>query len=344
MSLPEQRRTFRTRLHRTARKMRIRIVRFFSDYSPTGTSFLLLLSVLIGVCGGLGAVLFRWLIEDFSALFLVKGPALLGHTYLIPLVPAIGGLVVGFLVLRRALEARMHGVPEVMEAVAIRNGRIRPRVVLVKGLASAPCIGSGGSVGRAGPIVHIGSTIGSSFGQFFGFSGERLKILVGCGAAAGISATFNAPVAGGLFALGVILGDFTVNTFSPILLSSVLAAATSRYLIGNEPAFSIPEYQHVSPYELFYYAALAVLAGLVAVGFTRLLYRMEDAIGAIPISRYAKPVIGGGLVGCIGIYLPQVFGVGFETITEVLLNRIGLSLLLALLVAKLAATSFSLGS
>ena len=324
--------------------MRIRIVRFFSGYSLSGTSFLLLLSVIIGLGGGLGAAGFRWLIETFRMLFLVEGAELLRHDYLLPLIPAAGGLLVGFIVLRWAPEAKGHGVPEVMAAVVTQEGRIRPRVVLVKAFASALCIGSGGSVGREGPIVQIGSAFGSSLGQLFGLSRERLKILVGCGAAAGISATFNAPVAGGLFALEVILGDFTVNTFSPILLSSVLANAFTRYLIGNEPAFSIPEYRLASPSELVFYAGLAVLAGCLAVGFTRLLYRMEDAFEVLPISDYAKPVVGGLLIGGIGIFYPQVFGVGYETITEALLNQMGIGLLVVLLFAKLLATTFTLGS
>ena len=306
--------------------------------------FLIILAVLIGLGGGLGAVGFRWLINTVHYLFLDRGAALLGSPYLLPLIPAAGGLLVGFIVLRWAREARGHGVPEVMAAVATNDGIIRPRVAIVKSLASALCIGSGGSVGREGPIVQIGSALGSSIGQLFGLTGQRLKILVGCGAAAGISATFNAPIAGVIFALEIILGDFTISAFSPILISSVLATALSRHMLGNEPAFIVPHYQLASPYELGYYALLGILGGIAAVGFTRALYRLEDGFELLPISEYAKPVIGGLLVGCIGIFFPQVFGVGYEAITETIHNQTGLVLLVVLLLAKFLATTLTLGS
>ena len=322
----------------------MRRLRAWAGKNVSETYFLVILAVLIGLGGGLGAVAFRWLIDAFRHLFLDKGVELLGHPYLLPLVPAIGGLLVGFLVLRWAREARGHGVPEVMAAVATEDGRIRPRVAIIKSLASALCIGSGGSVGREGPIVQIGSALGSSVGQLFGLSDQRLKILVGCGAAAGISATFNAPLAGVIFALEVILGDFTISAFSPIIISSVLATALSRHMIGNEPAFSVPQYHSVSPFELFYYAILGILVGIATVGFTRFLYKMEDGFDRLRISEYIKPVIGGFLVGGIGIFFPQVLGVGYDAITEVVQNHTGLSFVIALLLAKFLATSLTLGS
>jgi len=216
-------------------------------------------------------------------------------------------------------------------------------VVLIKSFVSAITIGSGGSVGREGPIVQIGSAWGSALGQLFHMSGERLKILVGCGAAAGISATFNAPIAGGLFALEVILGDFSINTFSPILLSSILANATTKYVMGNEVAFTIPEYRMESPLELGYYAVLAVIIGVASVGFTRLLYLVEDTFDRVSINDNFKPIIAGLVVGSIGIWYPQVFGVGYETITDALLGSLAPSLILVLLLAKLLATCLTLG-
>lgn len=326
------------------RKLRLQIVRLFASQDLSGSTFLLVLAVFVGLGGGLGAVGFRWLIDFFNGVLLGQMAGLLGHRYLLPLVPATGGLLVGILVLRWAREARGHGVPEVMAAVATQDGRIRPRVVIIKALASAICIGSGGSVGREGPIVQIGSALGSSVGQLFGLSRDQLKILVGCGAAAGISATFNAPIAGVLFALEVILGDFSINTFSPIILSSVLATAVTRHLIGSETAFSVPAYELVSFYELPYYAGLALLAAFAAVGFSRMLYWMEDVFEDLPISDYVKPVIGGAVVGGIGIFYPQVFGVGYDAITQTLCNQSELSTIAVLFVAKILATSFTLGS
>ena len=322
----------------------VRQLRAWGGQYVSETHFLIILAVLVGLGGGLGAVVFRGLIGAFRHLFLERGAEWLGHPYLLPLIPAVGGLLVGFLVLRWAREARGHGVPEVMAAVAQEGGRIRPRVAIIKSLASALCIGSGGSVGREGPIVQIGSALGSSLGQIFGLTDQRLKILVGCGAAAGISATFNAPIAGVIFALEVILGDFTIGAFSPIIISSVLATALSRHVLGNEPAFIVPQYQPFSPYELVYYAILGVLGGIVAVGFTRFLYKMEDGFDQLAISEYAKPVVGGLLVGSIGIFFPQVFGVGYEAITDAVDNNTELSLIAILFLAKFLATSLTLGS
>jgi CIC family chloride channel protein len=332
------------RVRELAWKMRSKVTELFDAQDFSGSSFLLLLSVIIGLGGGLGAAGFRWLIESFTDLFMVKSLFLLGSRYFLPLVTGFGAFLVGFIVLRWAPEAKGHGVPEVMAAVATQGGKIRPRVVLVKALASALCIGSGGSVGREGPIVQIGSALGSSLGQLFRLSREHVKILVGCGAAAGISATFNAPLAGAVFALEVILGDFAVSTFSPIILSSVLANAFTHYMVGSETAFRVPGYHLVNFYELFLYAGLAILSAIVAFGFTRVLYFFEDVFEAISISEYLKPVIGGCLIGVIGIFIHQILGVGYGAITEVLHNQTVLGLLIVLLFAKLLATSITLGS
>ncbi len=331
-------------LARVVLGLRRQAIKLFATRGLTEAPFLLGLSIIIGLGGGFGAFCFRWLIAQFNHLFLIEGAGFLGNEFLLPLIPAMGGLIVGFIVIKLAPEARGSGIPEVMASVAAENGRIRTRVMPLKALASAICIGSGGSVGREGPIVHIVSSFGSSVGQLFRFSGERLKVLVGCGAAAGISATFNAPIAGGLFSLEVILGDFSVRTFSPILLSSVVANAVSRHTIGHGAAFDIPKYQLTSPFELFSYAGLAILAGVVAVLLIRLLYLFEDAFDKLPISRYMKPALGGAFIGCIGMFLPQIFGVGYEAITDTLLGRTEVSLILILLVAKILATSLTIGS
>lgn len=285
---------------------------------------------------------FRWLIDFFQTLFRRDFAGWLGNPYLIPVVVAVGVFIASFIITRWAEETRGAGVPEVMADVVTEGGAIRPRVIGIKALVSAITIGSGGSVGREGPIVQIGSALGSALGQLFRLSGERLKILVGCGAAAGISATFNAPIAGGLFALEVILGDFSVNTFSPILLSSILANATAAYAIGNEPAFTIPSYELASPFELGYFAVLAVIVGVASVGFSRFRYLMEDAFNRLTTSNYIKPIIGGLLVGIIGISYPQVFGVGYETLTDALLGRLDVTLILVLFLVKFLATSFTL--
>ncbi|GAH15688.1 unnamed protein product, partial [marine sediment metagenome] len=207
------------------------------------------------------------------------------------LIPALGGLVVGPVVYFLAREAKGHGVPEVMEAVTLRSGMIRKRVVLVKSLVSAICIGTGGSVGREGPIVQIGSAIGSGIGQVLKISAERIRTLVGCGAAAGIAATFNAPIAGSMFALEIILGDFGIATFTPIVISSVAATAVSRHFLGDSPAFIVPAYELVSAWELPLYVILGFFCALVAVTFTTLLYRTEDMFDSLKIPDYLKAML-----------------------------------------------------
>ncbi len=309
-----------------------------------GTPFLIILSVGIGAACGVGSLVFKWLIEFFTRSLLVDVPTILGSNYAQVSVTVFGFLLVTLLVNLWAKEAKGAGIPEVMAAVATNNGVIRPRVALIKTLASALCIGSGGSVGREGPIVQIGSATGSAVGQMFGLSGERLKVLVGCGAAAGISATFNAPIAGGFFALEVILGDFSISTFSPILFASVVANAVSRYASGNQTAFVIPEYELSSLYELLFYVVLGFLSGTLAVFFMKTLYAFEDLFEKFPVSSYLKAGLGGLVVGGIGLLFPQILGVGYDTITGILVNQIDVTLILGLLAVKLLATSITLGA
>jgi CIC family chloride channel protein len=310
---------------------------------------LIILSIVVGVGGGLGAVVFRWLIAFFHTIFFGYGTLLFTqltpyHKYLIPLIPLAGGLLVAPLTYRLAKEARGHGVPEVMLAVALRGGIIRPFIALAKSIASSICIGSGGSAGREGPIVQIGSALGSTVGQMFKMSGDRVKILVGCGAAAGISATFNAPIAGVFFALEIILGDFTMYAFSPVILSSVIATIISRAFVGNYPAFVVPHYELVSVWEMPMYVGLGLAAGIFSVLFVKVLYQSEDFFEALKINNLLKPALGGLVLGIIGIFYPQVFGVGYETITSALHEETVIWVLFLLVFLKIAATSLTLGS
>ncbi|UCC48135.1 MAG: chloride channel protein [Gemmatimonadota bacterium] len=311
--------------------------------------YMVLVAVLIGLLGGLAAVAFRRLIQLVQLLAWQRGTYTLDYLAGLPAwwkvtAPAAGGLFVGLIIYLFAREAKGHGVPEVMEAVAMRGGRIRPRVVIAKLFASGICIGSGGSVGREGPIVQIGSALGSALGQWLKIDRRRLRTLVGCGAAAGIAATFNAPVAGALFAVEIILSDFGVAQFSPIVISSVAATVVSRHFLGDFPAFVVPEYSLVHWTELFAYAGLGVLAGLVALAFIRSLYGTEDLFDRIKLAPPLKAVIGGALIGVIGIWAPQVFGVGYEAIGEALHGRLIWQFMLALVVLKILAVSITIGS
>ncbi|UCE54880.1 MAG: chloride channel protein [Desulfobacterales bacterium] len=307
------------------------------------------LAVIVGLAGGFGAVGFRYLINFFQTIAYGSPSELLHVVQKLPWyyklwIPAIGGMVVGPLVYLLAREAKGHGVPEVMEAVALRGGLIRKRVVLIKTLASAICIGTGGSVGREGPIVQIGSAIGSSIGQMLKVSADRMRTLVGCGAAAGIAATFNAPIAGSMFALEVILGDFGLATFSPIVISSVVATAVSRYFLGDTPAFIVPAYELVSAWELPIYMVLGLFCAIVGVTFTRTLYKLEDLFDDFKFPGYLKAIIGGLILGAGGLLVPQILGVGYGAIDLALIQKYSWWLLLVLVFSKILATSITIGS
>lgn len=319
------------------------------------------LAVVIGLLAGLGAVGFRYMIRSFGWLFFNRGAELLdflGKYYVIVL-PVAGGLLVAPIVYFLAREARGEGVPEAMEAVAVGGGRIRRRVAAVKALASSICIGSGGSAGREGPIVQIGASIGSAVGQWFRMPEEWTKTLLLCGAAGGISATFNAPLGGILFSLEVIERRFVGRNFAYILVSSITADLIAHRLLGSDPSFIIPDYSMFSYWELPAYIVLGLLAAGGAVAFVRLFYFSRDffAVKLHKIPWYVKPAIGGLAVGLIGLFYPLVLGGGYGrsympggVLSETggadlaLLGELGLSTLLILLVLKMVATSATLGS
>jgi CIC family chloride channel protein len=314
----------------------------------------LTLSIIVGAIAGLGAVGFRWLIGEVQTLFFSNGAEYLGFMgpYYIIILPAVGGLIVGLLVRFAAREAKGHGVPEVMEAAALRGGRIRPRVSLVKALASSICIGSGGSVGREGPIVQIGSSFGSTIGQWLGLSDDWVRTLLACGAAGGISATFNTPIGGVFFAMEIIMGRFVTPKFGYVVISSVVADFVAHVFLGSQPSFTIIPYEMVSYWETLSYAILGIAAALAATLFIRVLYKLEDLFDAWHIPEVLKPAIGGLGIGLIGLYSYDLLGVGYGnvfwvskmSVDQALLGEIALSSLAILLILKILATSLTLGS
>ncbi len=325
------------------------LLRIHLNLKQTEQIYMVLVSLFIGLLGGLGSVGFRKIIHLLQRVSWGTDSPTLEYLHALPgwwklLAPAGGGLVVGLVIYYFASEAKGHGVPEVMESVALRGGRIRPRVVVAKLFASGVCIASGGSVGREGPIVQIGSAIGSTIGQWLGVGQRRLRTLVGCGAAAGIAGTFNAPVAGALFAVEILLGDFGVSQFSPIVISSVAATVVGRHFLGDTPAFEVHPYSLVSAGELFAYAVLGIVAGLTALLFVRTLYGLEDAFDRLPLNGVLRAVIGGGLVGGIGLYYPEIFGVGYEAINQALRGELLWQFLLVLAAIKILAVGLTLGS
>ena len=334
----------------TWRKFRTTLPRWLDRREVSNSAITFATAILVGVGAGFGAVAFRWLIEAIRAIGYESAATGDSGWPRLVLVPAIGGLIVGPLVYFFAREAKGHGVPEVMEAVALRGGRIRPRVALVKALASGVCIGSGGSVGREGPIVQVGSAIGSSLGQALNFSDERIRSLVACGAAGGIAATFNAPIAGAIFAIEVILGRFHSLYFGAVVISAVVADVIAQAFTSEVRAFDIPEYALRSPWELLLYALLGVVAAVLSVGFSRGLYAMEDLWDRLRGPEWIRPAIGGALLGAIGILtfqvdgFPRIFGVGYDTISDALLGNLALQVTVALLLLKMLATWVTLGS
>lgn len=339
-----------------------RLAGLLDRFHPPEAVVLMSTALLVGLGAGLGAVIFRWLINSFQTLsFQTLGQALpfLGD-YVLIVAPILGGLLVGPMIYFLAREAKGHGVPEVMEAVALQGGRIRPIVVVVKSLASSICIGSGGSAGREGPIVQIGSALGSTMGQLLRLSDARIRNLVACGAAGGIAATFNAPIAGVFFALEIILGEFSASNFATVVVASVASSIVGRIAFGNVPAFPISPYELASPWEMALYLLMGLLAAPVAIAFTRLLYSFEDVFDAWKgFPEYLKAAVGGGLLGIAGLIFFRVnlsqgigvpgnpvaiFGVGYETIEWMLKGNGTLLLLLVLLAAKILATSLTIGS
>lgn len=316
---------------------------------PSEESVLLVTALAVGISTGLGAVAFVWLLDAFQWLFLdwlrTGLEARVGRLGLVA-IPALGGLVAGPLIVRFAREAKGHGVPEVMQAIALRGGRIAPQVVVVKAVASAACIGSGGSAGREGPIVQIGSAIGSVLGQALRFSDARIRNLVACGSAAGIAAVFNAPIAGAMFAMEVILGEFTTRYFGTVVVAAVAASIVAHRFLGQDPAMGVPEFQLVSPWELVAYALLGLAAALVAWAFVASLYWFEDRFDGWAFPDWLKPAVGGLLLGVLALGQPMVLGSGLEVIERVIGGDVVLAwqALAVLVVAKMLATDFTLGS
>ena len=319
---------------------------------------LLAAALVVGAGSGLGAIAFRDLIYFFT--WLATGHAQFGQQgrvgsahfpglglgFLI-VIPVIGGLVYGPLIYRYAREARGHGVPEVMIAVAENGGRIRPQVAAVKSVASAICIGAGGSVGREGPIVQIGSALASSLGQWVRMPENRLRILVACGAAGGISATFNAPITGVFFGVEIILREFSVEGIFTVMLSAMIANLVSRQFLGSAPFLSgLPSgiaLHHLSSYPLV--AALAVVAALLGLAFAKMLYATEDLCDRVWKNRpeWARPAAGGIALGLLLLAIPQLYGVGYPVMYKAVGGSYALWFLIVLAAGKIIACSLTIG-
>lgn len=308
----------------------------------------MLMALFVGFLTGLGAIAFAELVDlvDWFTFDLVLDSWLKDMPdWKIVLAPMIGGLLVGPLTQRFAPEARGPGVSQVLYDVETRQGRIAPRVSLTKSVASALTIGSGGSAGREGPIIQIGASIGSSVAQLLRLSDENTRLLLASGAAGGIAATFNAPIAGVFFALEVVLRSFTTRNFSVVVLASVVATVTAVSFRGDDPTILIPEvgFEHVA--EIVFYAGLGVLAGVTSVAFIRFLYWTGDRFTAL---RYPPalllPALGGLIVGLLALADDGILGTSSAQLAELLTEETAINTALLLLLLKLVATSITIGS
>jgi chloride channel protein, CIC family len=303
-------------------------------------------ALAVGVSAGVGIWLFKRLIElTHAAAFLKLGAALLPlGTWTVALLPILGGILVGLVIHHFIKEERYHGVAGIMEAVALAGGRLRFWRLPAKAVAAALSIGTGASVGPEDPSVQIGANLGSLFGQRLRLSDDRIRSLVAAGAAAGIAAAFNAPIAGVFFALEVVLGEMAGSALGVVLVTAVVSAVFTQAVEGTQPAFAVPEYAFNSAWELPLYLGLGLFTGPISAAYIRLLYFFQDFFRHLSLPKWIKPAVAGVVVGGVGIFLPQVFGVGYETIESILVGqKFGVGFLVALLIAKLFLTPISIG-
>jgi chloride channel protein, CIC family len=328
-----------------------------SDWLAAAKLGLVVMALVVGVGSGLGAAGFRELIYLFTWVFTGRRAfGVQGHVgslhlpflgvWFVLIVPVIAGLIYGPLIQRFAREARGHGVPEVMLAVAENGGRIRPPVTIVKAVASALCIGGGGSVGREGPIVQIGSALASTLGQLVRMSEGRLRVIVACGAAGGIAATFNAPITGVFFGFEIVLREFSLDALVATILSAVTADVISRAFFGGAPFFTeVPHDLSVTnDFAYLLIALLGIVAALIGVAFQKAIYRGEDAADRLWGNRpqWLRPAAGGLLLGLLLLALPQMYGVGYPVMDGIFASHYILWFVVALMVGKILAASLTL--
>ncbi len=259
-------------------------------------------------------------------------------------IPVIGGIIVGFMAKYGTSKIKGHGIPEAMEAVMVNRSRIEPRVAILKPISAAIAIGTGGPFGAEGPIIQTGGAVGSLVGQAFHTTASERKVLLACGAAAGMSATFNTPIAGVILAIELLLFEFKARSFIPLVVASTLATAVHMQLLGAGPMFKVTPMDFGIPHALPFYLLLGLLCGFAAVGFSKLLYWTEDQFEKLPIDELWWPAIGALGLGIIGYLVPRVLGVGYDTIGDILNANLAWKLLLVVMVAKAAALVISLGS
>lgn len=322
---------------------------FQSKHPLVETFVIVVFAMVIGIIGGFGAIVFRYLINFFRNFFsagISSGFSFLGNysIYFEAFIPAIGLLIVGIISNYFAKEVKGHGVPQILEALALRGGKINPKVSFFGILAPAITIGAGGSVGQEGPIALIGASFGSVVGQLLKLPEKYITLFLACGASAGIAATFNAPIAGAFFGLEVVLGSYSMGTIVPVFISAITGTVIFTSLMGTETILATPNYTLSHPTEVLVMILLGVIAGFFGLVYTRGLTFVEEIFDGWSIPFWVKAIIGGTAVGSIGLFFPQVLGVGYSTMEEVLLGNIPLISIILLLLFKYLATLLTIGA
>ena len=310
-----------------------------------------LLAALIGVVAGFAAFLLVSLIGLISNLVFFQRvgfdiPDLQQHTLgpLVIVVPVIGGIIIGLMAKYGSSKIRGHGIPEAMEAVLVNRSRIAPNVALLKPISAAVAIGTGGPFGAEGPIIQTGGALGSLVGQFFHVTAAERKVLLCCGAAAGMAATFSTPIAAVILAIELLLFEFKARSFIPLVIASTLATTVHFGLIGRGPMFEIGPLDFGIPGGLPFYVVLGLLCGVFATLFSSALYRVEDLFERLPLDPMWWPALGGLALGIIGFFVPRVLGVGYGNISSILNNEFSITVLLSIIVFKSLALFLTLGS
>lgn len=324
------------------------------DIAPPAQFRMVAVSALaagIGLLAGLVAYALQNLIGFFTNLFYFHRVAFtmmsprtshLGAWVIV--IPVFGGVMIGFMAKYGSSKIKGHGIPEAMEAVLVNRSRIQPRVAILKPISAAIAIGTGGPFGAEGPIIQTGGALGSLVGQIMHTTAAERKVLLACGAAAGMSATFNTPIAGVILAIELLLFEFKSRSFIPLVIASTLATAVHMHWFGRGPMFEVARVDFGIPRALPFYLLLGCLCGLTAAGFTKLLYWTEDQFEKLPIDELWWPAIGAAFLGMIGYFVPRVLGVGYDTIGDILNARLALGLLVTVAIAKAIALVVSLGS
>jgi chloride channel protein, CIC family len=323
----------------------------FSERAQFRIVLMSFLAAGVGLLAGLVAYILYKLIGLFTNLFFfhewsTKFRSVGGHHlgWWVILVPVAGGLVVGVMAKYGSSKIKGHGIPEAMEAVLVNRSRIEPKVALLKPISAAIAIGTGGPFGAEGPIIQTGGALGSLVGQVLHTTAVERKVLLACGAAAGMSATFNTPIAGVILAIELLLFEFKARSFIPLVIASTLATAVHMQLLGPGPMFSVSAVDFGIPHALPFYLVLGPVCGIAAVLLSKALYWVEDTFEKLPLDELWWPAIGALFLGIIGFFVPRVLGVGYDTIGDILNGNLAWKLLLIVMLAKFAALVISLGS